>query len=232
MNYHKSTFIYALCDPDTGKIRYIGKSIYPKDRFRRHIKNTKDGYTQYVYNWIRSLLSRNKLPKMELLEECGENWAERERWWIQYFRSIPGNKLTNLTDGGEGIIGYIRSEEWRRKMSKVQAGKTISKETRKKISETSKGRQHSKETREKLSKAHSGKTISKEQREQISKTMTGVSQPWNCKKVMQTTTDGVFVKKWASVKDAAKSLNLHNSNISACATGRYKTCGGFKWEYV
>ena len=39
-------------------------------------------------------------------------------------------------------------------------------------------------------------------------------------------------KIYNSVKDAAKDLGLHHSNIVACCNGRRLSCGGLRWEYV
>ena len=60
----------------------------------------------------------------------------------------------NLTEGGDGIIGYKHSEETKNKMSiahKGRKGGKRSNETKSKISNSSKGRFFSTETRHKLS---------------------------------------------------------------------------------
>ena len=72
--------------------------------------------------------------------------------------------LRNLTDGGEGISGCIRSEETKRKMSEAKKGekhplfgKTLSPETRQKISDYRKGKTHSEESKRKMSEARGQK---------------------------------------------------------------------------
>lgn len=35
------TFIYALCDPDTDMVRYVGKSDNPKKRYQFHLYDKK-----------------------------------------------------------------------------------------------------------------------------------------------------------------------------------------------
>ena len=47
--------------------------------------------------------------------------------------------LHNMTNGGEGLSGAIRSDETRRKMSESSKGRTHTKETRKKMSESKTG---------------------------------------------------------------------------------------------
>lgn len=40
---------------------------------------------------------------------------------------------------------------------------------------------------------------------------------------------GEVIKEWSSVTQAAKELNIQQSDISHCLSGRYKTAGGFQW---
>jgi len=40
----------------------------------------------------------------------GDDWAERERYWITYYRDL-GFVLTNLSVGGEGPCGRVMTEE-------------------------------------------------------------------------------------------------------------------------
>lgn len=91
----------------------------------------------------------------------------------------------NLTDGGEGTIGYVFSEESKQKMrdsakgqersiesnikrsitlkgNKNSLGKLHSEETKAKMSVSQKGRKHSEETKQKISKGHLGKKQSAE----------------------------------------------------------------------
>lgn len=50
----------------------------------------------------------------------------------------------------------------------------------------------------------------------------------HCKKVYCIELDSVF----ESAKQAAKQLNLSNSNIAKCCKGKYKTTGGYHWKYA
>jgi hypothetical protein len=64
--------------------------------------------------------------------------------------------LCNLTNGGDGCLGLIHSDEAKIKMSIPNRGKVISKEQRRKVSEFHKGKVTSEETKIKMSKAQSG----------------------------------------------------------------------------
>lgn len=49
--------------------------------------------------------------------------------------------------------------------------------------------------------------------------------------VIQYTRDMVLVSLWDSIKEASKSLNINEHNISYCCAGGLKTAGGFVWRY-
>lgn len=39
------------------------------------------------------------------------------------------------------------------------------------------------------------------------------------------------IKRWDSLKEAAKFINRAQQNISRCCRGRCESCGGYKWRY-
>jgi hypothetical protein len=53
----------------------------------------------------------------------------------------------------------------------------------------------------------------------------------NKKPILQFDKSGTFIKEWASIKEAGKSLNIYSSNITNCAKGRERSAGGFIWKY-
>lgn len=59
-----SSFIYALCEPGSGHVRYIGTAIDPQGRLRAHEKAQTA-----VGEWIRSLHAVGKKPLMVLVSE-------------------------------------------------------------------------------------------------------------------------------------------------------------------
>lgn len=106
------TAIYALCDYPSWEPRYIGKTVqYIHERHKAHIRAAKRGRGLPVYFWIRKQIKSGARLAVKLIEyvQPGEDWAERERHWIEFYR--PGGRLLNLTSGGEGLSGHRLSAE-------------------------------------------------------------------------------------------------------------------------
>lgn len=50
--------------------------------------------------------------------------------------------------------------------------------------------------------------------------------------IRQFTVDGVFVREYTSIKEAAQAIGCKQSNISQCLTRRSHTAAGFVWRYA
>ena len=100
-------FIYALVDPRSGQWRYIGKTSSGMRRPRAHKQECSLKQENYKTHWIRQLKAAGLSYEIEILETLpnAERLAEAEQEWIAAARAawVP---LTNLTDGGEGSMGY------------------------------------------------------------------------------------------------------------------------------
>jgi hypothetical protein len=112
-----SAFIYTLSD-ENGVVRYVGKSVNPQRRFiGGHLVFARTGESKdHKCNWIRSMLARGLKPELRIIEECGgDDWKERERYWIKFYRDA-GCDLTNaLPGGGGGPSGIKWTAEQREK---------------------------------------------------------------------------------------------------------------------
>lgn len=161
--------------------------------------------------------------------------------------------LCNKTDGGDGTLGIIVSKETRAKMSNYKKGKP-SWNKGKKMSEQARlnnslskkgllaGDKHPMygtkmpiHVKEALRKANKGKpTWNKgkkfSQNELIQHRNKRKKQ---MKAVLKYCLDGVFIKKYESLGEAARELNCSKGTLSnACVKrGRVKTFRGFIWEY-
>ena len=146
---------------------YVGKGkgnrAYDKFKRSNYWKNVaKDGYT------------------IKLFENLSEHHAfELEIAFIKLYgrRDLGTGCLVNLTDGGEGTSGWQKkniSDEYRKKLSDAQKGKTYSDESKIKMSKAKlgktpwKGKMHSDKTKQKMSEAKKGKINSDEHKRKIS----------------------------------------------------------------
>lgn len=161
--------IYALTDPRTNLVRYIGKSTTGLKRPRFCATPSRLARERtHKANWIRGLISSGLRFGVDVLEEFERasdlDWAEK--YWIAQARSL-GWPLTNLTDGGEGA-GHPVSPETRAKIAAANVGKSVSAETRAKIGAATRGRRASNETRLRISMALIGRSPSAETRAKLS----------------------------------------------------------------
>lgn len=251
-------YIYALIDPRTTEIRYIGKTINPKDRFRHHISKARRATSpkEHSKRWIKTLLNEDLLPIMQILLTVEQ--TEWEYYEIEVIKLF--NNLTNMTEGGQSVwwskLSLEEQQSFRDKMKVVNKERPISDETReiwrqnaikthtgrkctvkhkKLMSEKMKGSGNhrfgtvaSKETREKLSKAHKGQKRSEETKLKYRKLQTEL----NGVKVNQYDLDGNYIATFNSTADAGRATSTHHSNIIACCKGRLKKTGGFIWNYA
>ena len=158
------TYIYAMVDPQTDKIRYVGKTSKGLEYRRQgHINAAKYNTDTYLLRWLRGLLNTGKKPVMQVLEEVEEEeWQDAERKWIAYGHK-QGWALTNGTEGGEGLCNP--SPETRKKLADAARGKAYasgprSEEFKHKMAEIAK------QTRNAL-----GHTVSEESRQTISESL-------------------------------------------------------------
>lgn len=98
--------IYALTDPDTGEVRYIGKASYPEDRLTTHCTPISSPKTKRDF-WINSLLASGKKPKMIILDKDAyrsEHGPHAEKWWIKHYVSMGANLTNTLSTGSRSYL--------------------------------------------------------------------------------------------------------------------------------
>jgi len=216
----KGDFIYGLYKFDYEPF-YIGKGS--KERCNDHIFDCKLKTFSFKNNKIKKILSLGFKPIIlkvsENLFEIDAFELERKLISIIGRHDLKKGPLTNLTDGGEGFSGLIKSDLHRQRLSNSNLGKKLSEETKKKISDSligkvgrNTGNKHSEETKNKISETKKG-TLS-----------------WNATSVLQLTKEGEIMKEWVSAHAAAKELGLSQGNIWTVINGGRNTCGGYKWK--
>jgi len=153
--------IYALSDPRSGEVRYVGKTSQRIEaRMQRHLASVKLE-SNHRTAWIASLVKIGLEPFAKVLDVVPESLAgAEERRWIARFPN-----LVNTTPGGEG--GPL-TELHRKQISKARRGHVVSPETRGKIAEKMRGRRLSQETKERMRVATLGSKHTPETRAKMS----------------------------------------------------------------
>lgn len=122
-------FIYALKDPRTDDVRYVGRTTNLSRRKGLHVWNARNRPDETRTNWIAELLAEGLRPTMETLETgAGAGYEEAEIHWISTYRA-RGFNLTNKTDGGDGFAGLVISEPMRAKLKAARAKREPHSET-------------------------------------------------------------------------------------------------------
>lgn len=213
--------IYALADPRTYRIRYIGQTarsatVRYKDHCRKQTRNN------HRTGWLNQLHSLGFRPIMIIIEECNKfNWAERETYWIKYYRDTLEYDLVNTTDGGEGTVGWNPSEETKAKIGQANKGrrsflgKNHTEYSKQLISAANKGQQY------RLGKKHTEETKRKIAEKAIGRT--GFKMPYNAEhrhkisRAKAKLTEGQVIEIRNSKEKGcvlAKRFNVSDSTIS------------------
>lgn len=180
-------YVYIIRNLINNKI-YVGQTKTPKRRYWCHFAVARSGNTRPLYASIRKHGKENF--SFEVIEECADDLInEREQFWVAHFDSFNPEKGYNLTRGGD-------DNPMNNSTSAAKAGKNISKALT--------GRRRSKYERRRISEGRKGIKFSNEWRRNISLSLIG--QKRNAKPIEQLTLNGVVVKRFSTIKEAALSL--------------------------
>lgn len=171
--------IYGLEDPTSGEIRYVGRSSIGLARPKSHLsESTLRRWNTKVYTWIKSLKHKKLEPKIIVLQEfdnaTNEELNAAEIAWICLYKSFDVN-LTNMTYGGDGVLGRPLSEKHRQRIIETNKTRKYSDATIEKMSNSAKLRKVQKP--KKIIQASNGKIFIgyKEVSEYL-----GISEPYAC----------------------------------------------------
>lgn len=93
-----------------------------------------------------------------------------------------------------------------------------------------KNKHHTEETKEKIRQARKRDGFTPEHRKHISEAIRGRKHP-NHKAVRQYSKDGVMLKKWECMSEAAQKLGILKANISECCKNKRPSAGGYVWKF-
>ena len=160
-------YVYQHIRLDENTIFYVGKG-----KGNRHLeKNNRNRYWHNVVNkagFKSEILYSNLDEELSLLIEIE---------LIDKYKKL-GKKITNVTNGGEGVSGLKHTSDSKTKMSEKAKGRKVTKETKQKLSKSLSGlkrKPFTEEHRAKLSKASSNQShiVTQETKDKISKSNFG-----------------------------------------------------------
>jgi len=166
----KKYYVYTHLNPTTKEVFYVGIG------YGNRAWNRWAGRNQFWENYVEkhgfeveiiiNNITRKQAEKIEinLIAELGRRQIDE------------GGTLVNRSSGGDGSMGYIHTEEFKKKLSEERKGKCTRKE-----------RKLSNETKEKISKKLKGRT------------------PTWYKPIIQMDKEGNIIKEWPSINEAKKA---------------------------
>jgi hypothetical protein len=207
MNY----YLYRHIRLDKNQPFYIGiGTVYSKDENQ----TADDKYYRRAYCKYRSNLwdkiSKKTDYKIQIIFESNDYSLikSKEVEFIKLYGRLNNNTgiLVNLTDGGEGVINQVVSNQTKEKIRKKATGRKWSDEYKEIFKLRKLGKKHTLSHIEKAAKS-------------------------KCKPIIQYSIDGVLIKEWESSKKASSELGLSSGNLCCTLKGIQNSCGGYLWRY-
>lgn len=206
--------IYGLIDPITGQLRYIGKSINGIKRAKDHTHPSSILRNNNIHfkNWLKSLISKDLKPQIDILEEPSsiEDLNELEAFHIASVRA-SGARLLNILDGGEDTPGRIWSDEAKLARSIKYTG----------VKCLSRGRRQTSEDKER--NRLTGQSYWNVDKDQIRlMRLAKGSKPFKDQ----------YDNLYYSTNELAITLGVHKSSVKDALKGRSKTVKGLVLKYI
>jgi hypothetical protein len=182
---------------DSGEIFYIGVGV---NKYRAY---KKFGRNQHWKNIAQ------KGYQVEIIFEnlTWEKAIEKEKDLILLYgrRDLGLGPLVNMTDGGEGVVGQIRSETSKKRHSEAMIGRLVGEKN----------------------PMFGKKNIF---RSETNKKQIGENNP-RAKSVIQYDLEYNYIAEYKTAKQAQEKTGIIRSGICQVCKGLNKTSGGFIWKY-
>ena len=247
-------YIYKITNKLNNKI-YIGQTIKkrPTDRYSQHRYLANHLEQEKGINYLHRAMASDGLDNFyfEVIEQIENSLLnEREQYWIEYYNCIIPNGY-NITKGGNGTLGYSRSQSIEEREKRQQSNKNYyinHPEAREKARQRTLELWKDEEYRKKVTE--SNKKTYAEHPELISR-FCGENNPMYGKhhteealekirasakkkklKIAQLNKDTLeIIKIHDGVKDAERELGVSHGWISKAAK-QDKIAYGYRWKFI
>lgn len=197
--------VYVHINKHNGK-RYVGVTSKNKPE---HRWNSGRGYKENPH--FISAINKYGWDSFEhviLYDQLSENEAKDiECELIKKWNTQNTKYGYNIASGGSGTPGCHPSEETRRKLSEARRRENLSEETLARRSAALKGRKFSEEHKKRI----------------------GIG---NSKPIIMSSKDGLFLREFASAREAELLLGISHSHISQCCHNKRNSTGGYLWSFA
>lgn len=239
--------VYLVTNLINGK-RYVGiTSQGVEERFKQHMWDAHKGSKTLFHNAIRKYGVENF--KLETLESNipDDLAGEREQHYIKAYDSYyPSRKGYNMTEGGNGTVGYIFTEADRAKLSEANKGRKFSEERNQRIREMMTGREYKQEWKDALSQSRLGRFTKQDNpfygKHHSEATKQTIRENNSGDKVLQLDNEGNVIQEFFNLMDAGRwaSENVSKAKYTTCATRIREVCNnsnkkctayGYRWQF-
>lgn len=246
--------IYKIMNP-TGRV-YIGKTMNFKNRMSIYkvAKAKNQGLLQN--SLLKYGFNNHSVEIIDTFNGNNDYASGKEMFWVRTFMShepkYKTGKGMNLTDGGEGMVGYIASVETRAKQSVAKKGKAPHNKGKRGQPAWNKGLKvgvdytvkpkkkyvGTEEERKIKFGSHNightrnrGRKYDKKFIEDKAAKRRGIPNTALYKPILVYNINGEFIKEYPSAKHAAKELNVHVWTIGHHASGKGKKPQKFIFKF-
>ncbi len=161
-------YLYKITNKINDKV-YIGQTIHPRRRWKEHQRLAEKNAIQHIHRAMAKYGMENF--EFEIIAACDtlKDADCTEILLIKQYNSRDKQYGYNIANGGEnGMLGFIHSEESKRKMSDSKRGWKPSIETRQRMKESRSKVIITPEWAHNISKSNKGKKLSQDTKRKIS----------------------------------------------------------------
>lgn len=245
----RNWIIYKITSP-SGRV-YIGRTCNPKKRLRHYQYGDHKGQTRISASIMKYGWDKHLVETIDSFSGTNGFAAGKEIFWIRSYMcnysKWPYVGGLNLTDGGEGFLGYkltdaqrIARSEWAKqyfmKNGGTNKGRQMSEEQKKFLSGYYKKHSHFYKMKGiKQSKAHVAKIVATRKANgsygHSEETKTKMSAAHAKHKIIAHSVDGSFLKEFSNVSEASIELGVPKPTIHAIANGTTKKPRKYIFKY-